>query len=56
MKIDDRERRALLRKDFAAFAQRGFYELNPEVECQDNWHIEAIVNVYKNVAPGSCVA
>ena len=28
--------------DFVAFAERCFYELNPAVEYQHNWHIEAI--------------
>ena len=32
----------LLRQDFATFAARCFYELNPQAELAMNWHIEVI--------------
>lgn len=33
---------ALLQKDFYAFLERCFYELNPETEFLGNWHIEVL--------------
>ena len=33
---------ALLRQDFCSFAQRCFYELNPEARFLWNWHIEVM--------------
>ena len=36
------EYQALLRQDFATFARRCFYELNPQTELAMNWHLEVI--------------
>jgi hypothetical protein len=33
---------ALLRQDFATFASRCFYDLNPQAELAMSWHIEVI--------------
>jgi predicted phage terminase large subunit-like protein len=52
MKIDKREMQAILRNDFVAFVQRGFYDLNPEVSFQHNWHIEAIAEQLEKCRTG----
>jgi predicted phage terminase large subunit-like protein len=36
------EYEGLLRRDFAAFAQRAFYELNPRADFTPNWHVEVV--------------
>jgi hypothetical protein len=36
------EYETLLRQDFATFASRCFYDLNPQAELFINWHIEVI--------------
>jgi hypothetical protein len=36
------EYRALLRQDFAAFAERVFYEINGRADFTANWHVEVI--------------
>jgi hypothetical protein len=33
---------ALLRQDFATFASRRFYDLNPQAELAMSWHIEVM--------------
>jgi predicted phage terminase large subunit-like protein len=42
MKISPNDYRALLRRDFYAFTERCFYELNPTTKFLPNWHIEMI--------------
>ena len=32
----------LLRRDFATFAGRCFYDLNPQTDLAMNWHLEVI--------------
>jgi predicted phage terminase large subunit-like protein len=44
MKLTPAEFTALLRTDFCTFIARSFYELNPETEFLDNWHIERIAD------------
>src|SRR6516225_1734822 len=36
------EYEALLRQDFGTFAARCFYELNPQIELEVNWHLRVI--------------
>ncbi len=36
------EYRALLRRDFAAFAERAFYEINGRADFAANWHLEVL--------------
>jgi predicted phage terminase large subunit-like protein len=52
MKISKKEYQAFLRKDFVAFVQRGFRELNPQTEYQHNWHIEAIAEALEQCRTG----
>ena len=40
--LDRAEYDALLRQDFATFAARCFYDLNPQTELAPNWHIDVI--------------
>jgi hypothetical protein len=40
--LDRAEYEALLRQDFATFAARCFYDLNPQTELAPNWHIDVI--------------
>src|SRR5712692_5146612 len=40
--LDLAEYEALLRADFAGFAQRSFHELNPQTDFAMNWHVEII--------------
>jgi hypothetical protein len=40
--LDQAEYEALLRQDFATFAARCFYDLNPQTELAPNWHIDVI--------------
>jgi predicted phage terminase large subunit-like protein len=42
MTITKEELRVALRLDFATFAERSFYELNPQTEYLHNWHIDVI--------------
>lgn len=37
-----KEYRLLLRHDFCAFAERAFYELNPQARFAPNWHVEVM--------------
>ena len=36
------EYEALLRADFAGFAERAFVELNPQTDFRDNWHFRVM--------------
>ena len=36
------EYQALLRRDFAGFAHRAFYELNARADFAVNWHVEVV--------------
>ena len=36
--LDLAEYKALLRADFAGFAERAFHELNPQADFATNWH------------------
>ena len=38
------ECRAVLRRDFYAFTERAFYELNPTATFKHNWHLEVIAS------------
>jgi predicted phage terminase large subunit-like protein len=40
--LDPAEYEALLRADFAGFAQRCFHELNPQTDFVTNWHVRVI--------------
>src|SRR5260370_17995259 len=40
--LDLDEYEALLRADFAGFAQRSFHELNPQTDFAMNWHVRVI--------------
>jgi predicted phage terminase large subunit-like protein len=40
--LQQKEFKALLRRDFVAFSHRSFQELNPQTLYQHNWHIEVI--------------
>ena len=40
--LDLAEYEALLRADFAGFAQRSFHELNPQTDFAMNWHVRVI--------------
>ena len=40
--LDLAEYEALLRADFAGFAQRAFHELNPQTDFAMNWHVRVI--------------
>jgi hypothetical protein len=42
----------LLRQDFASFAARCFYDLNPQAELAMNWHIEVITSKLAAVRQG----
>lgn len=44
MTLSPSERRALLHRDFYAFTERAFYELNPNETFQHNWHLEVIAS------------
>jgi predicted phage terminase large subunit-like protein len=52
MKINKEEYQAILRKDFVAFVERGFRELNPQTEFQHNWHIDAIADALEQCRTG----
>jgi len=41
-RIDPAEYEALLRADFAGFAERCFHELNPRTDFAANWHVRVI--------------
>ena len=43
---------ALLRLDFATFAARCFYDLNPQTELAMNWHLEVIATRLAAVRAG----
>ncbi|MFT6491463.1 MAG: putative phage terminase large subunit-like protein [Porticoccus sp.] len=43
---------AILRTDFKFFYQRSFAELNPAIDYQDNWHMDAIIHVLNGVING----
>src|SRR5687768_5482035 len=43
---------ALLRTDFAAFAQKVFHTLNPRAQFYPNWHIDAITHCLDQVRRG----
>ena len=43
---------AILRTDFKLFYQRSFAELNPAIDYQDNWHMDAIIHVLNGVISG----
>jgi len=42
MRLTGNEYRAFLRRDFCAFIEKSFYELNPTTPFLRNWHIELI--------------
>jgi len=44
MNLAPSDYRALLRRDFYAFTERSFYELNPTTKFMPNWHIEMITS------------
>jgi len=48
------EIQALLRLDFYAFAQKCFYEINPEEAFQPNWHLEVLTEKLAAVDRGKC--
>src|SRR3974390_929108 len=52
MNISLNEYRAIVRRDFVAFAQRGFLELNPGQEFQYGWHLEAIASALEQCRTG----
>src|SRR5437899_5686225 len=52
MKFNTQELQAILRTDFVAFVERSFYELNPETEYLDNWHIEVIASALEECRLG----
>jgi predicted phage terminase large subunit-like protein len=52
MKIRTQEFQAFLRKDFVAFVERSFTELNPETEYLHNWHIEVIASALEECRLG----
>jgi predicted phage terminase large subunit-like protein len=52
MKMTKEEYQAFLRKDFVAFVQRGFHELNPDTEYQHNWHIDVIAEALERCRTG----
>src|SRR6516165_7852046 len=41
-RLDPVEYEALLRADFAGFAERCFHELNPRTDFATNWHVRVI--------------
>lgn len=43
---------SVLRTDFVAFVQRGFYELNPGIEYSHNWHVEVIAEALEKCRTG----
>ena len=52
MRITKEEVQAFLRRDFVAFVERGFYELNPETEYLHNWHIDVIAEALEQCRSG----
>ena len=44
----------LLRRDFNAFVQRSFLELNPQTKYLDNWHLEVLARKLEEVRHGAC--
>ncbi len=52
MKINKEEYQAVMRNDFVAFVQRGFHELNPQTEYQENWHIHVIAEALEQCRTG----
>jgi predicted phage terminase large subunit-like protein len=53
MKINKIELNTFLRRDFVAFAERCFYELNPNTRYLHNWHIDAIADALEKCRSGS---
>src|ERR1700730_15385288 len=52
MEITKKEYQAILRKDFVAFVERGFRELNPQTEFKHNWHIDVIADTLEQCRAG----
>src|SRR4051812_29523347 len=52
-KLTAKEFAAVLRSDFAAFIERSFYELNPNKEYKDNWHIQRLAHQLEEVRRGN---
>jgi predicted phage terminase large subunit-like protein len=52
MEITKNEYRAILRKDFVAFVERAFRELNPQTQFQHNWHIDVIAEALEQCRAG----
>ena len=52
MKINTEEIQLFLRKDFVAFVQRAFHELNPETAYLHNWHTEVIAEALEQCRLG----
>jgi len=53
MRITKQELQACLRRDFVAFVERGFYELNPETKYLHNWHIDVIAEALEQCRTGT---
>src|ERR1700693_6455286 len=52
METTKKEYQAILRKDFVAFVERGFRELNPQTEYHRNWHIDVIAEALEQCRTG----
>ena len=52
MKISKEEFQVFLRRDFVAFVERGFYDLNPETKFIHNWHIDVIAEALEQCRTG----
>lgn len=46
------EYEAVLRQDFASFAERCFHDLNPQADLASNWHLEVIAAKLTAVSEG----
>jgi hypothetical protein len=51
-RLDPAEYEALLRADFAGFAERCFHELNPRTDFATNWHVRVIAAKLTGVHQG----
>jgi predicted phage terminase large subunit-like protein len=52
MNLTPSDYRAVLRKDFCAFMQRCFHELNPTTEFVPNWHVDVVAAVLEDCRRG----
>src|ERR1700730_2366331 len=52
MRITSQEFEPFLRRDFVAFIDKGFHELNPGTQYVPNWHIEVIGEALEQCVAG----